>query len=157
MESSCKSKVIRDKTRQSRRAKRAALASTFVALCVVLGSGCSRLSGDHDAEEVDEQEVTMEQLMNESNDSPKPKRSTAANKPPVVSHQVVADDSAPKPAVAEPLPNAKSTARERAISAANSASTNPFTKARRAGLNKKSRVPTVDRSDEIPDAAEVGL
>ena len=95
--------------------------------------------------------------MNESNDSPKSKRSNAANKPPMVSSQVVADDSARKPTVAEQVPSTTSAARERAIPAANSASTNPFTKARRAGLNKRSRVPTAEKSDDIPDAVEVGL
>ena len=157
MESSCRSNVIRNKFRQPRRAEFAALAWMLVALCAVLGTGCSRLSGDHESEEVDEQEVTMEQLMNESNDSPKSKRSNAANKPPMVSSQVVADDSARKPTVAEQVPSTTSAARERAIPAANSASTNPFTKARRAGLNKRSRVPTADKSDDIPDAVEVGL
>ncbi len=156
MLSSWNSKSKAATLRQPRRVTFAALASSF-ALCAVFLSGCSRLAGDQEAEEVAESEVTMEQLMNESADSPKPKRSKAAAKQPSTSNLVVADDFAKKPAVAEPAVNAKSIARERASSAASSASTNPFTKARRAGLKKHSRVPTVDKSDDIPDAADLGL
>ncbi len=157
MLSSSPSKSNAAASRQPRRARFAALTWTLVAFCALFVGGCSRLSGDHEAEEVDEQEVTMEQLMNESSDSPKPNRSKVANKQPVASHQIVADDFTRKPAVSEQRPRAENTARDRGSSAANSASTNPFTKARRAGLNKKTRVPTVDKSDEIPDAADVGL
>jgi hypothetical protein len=152
----CNSNTIAVNAYRSRRAQFAVLAWTLVASCAMLGSGCSRLAGDHEVEEVDEQEVTMEELMNESKDSSKPKRAKAVNKQPIISNQVVADDTSRKSAAADKTPSASTVARERAA-AAKSVSTNPFTKARRAGLNKSSRVPVVDKSDEIPDAADVGL
>jgi hypothetical protein len=127
-------------------------------MCV---TGCARLSGDHEADdETEQQAAKMERLLDDAPESLKDKAGKPDSKKSSAASSIVADDSIRKSSPASNSRAMKSPSdtsfQERASSASVQRPANPFSQARRPGA-KKPRVPKIPKSDEIPNAADVGL
>lgn len=126
---------------------RRATGTTLVALLsALLAAGCSRLSGDHAADQDDEQTATMERLLDDAPESlrRKPGAANAESNRSSATH-VVADDAervVPRP----PRPVSQKLAAEE-----------PVTVAKPVARARPKKTPAAGKADDIPDAAEVGL
>jgi hypothetical protein len=128
--------------------------ATAVALSALLLAGCSRLSGDHAAEQEEAQTANMQRLLDDAPESLKAKRATSAfgeNEPS--SGQTRAEDIGG--AIARPDSGAAPANGAFAVvpSARPKTAARPTTPSR----SKKKSKAAARKADEIPDAAEIGL
>jgi hypothetical protein len=127
---------------------------TFAAASLLAAVGCSRLAGDHDAEPDAQEAARMERLLNDMPESLATKRdkksANTTNSESAVASGVQPSSVMPAsgavlqstPVQTAPVPTTKrSTVDPRPT----------------AGRKPKKSVRTVNKADEIPDAADIGL
>lgn len=132
--------------------------AVVAAAAMLLTAGCSRLSGDHQAEAEAEETAKMERLLDDAPESLTAKQAKPASKQSQRrSSQVVADDAG----TAATQHNSDSFAMP-PVTPTTTPTTKPKSKAsplsRPAGRSRpKNKKPAASNPDEIPDAADIGL
>lgn len=119
----------------------------FVAsLATMLAAGCSRLSGDHEADRDEEQAAKMERLLDDAPESLRARKDKATVESRGERLSATVSDGGDK-----------TTARPAAAEFSKPTTAKPTSVARPATRSRPMRTPAANKADEIPDAAEIGL